>query len=218
VAEELTKAAVLVEPTKIDTAASDSCTRSGTFALLLSLALISLLPYWLQEREEIALGRYLALRLNLASAIETLDDDSQWQQYKTSQEQAESISIEQLLKVRVEVPKREANTPKPQSTPSMTTEDKIPQDATSGLTKPAPPAAPNPPMNLRMSMAIGAIHQIAGLLKELNNSELLTSSRKASEFYNYSIYRWALKRTMVMKRTMLATQPNIVFIEDGGEL
>jgi hypothetical protein len=29
----------LVEPTKIDTAASDSCARSGAFALLLSLAL-----------------------------------------------------------------------------------------------------------------------------------------------------------------------------------
>ena len=44
------------EPTKVDMAAAESCRRSGTFALLLTLALFAGIPYWLQRPKEAALG------------------------------------------------------------------------------------------------------------------------------------------------------------------
>src|SRR4030042_2207580 len=114
--QELNKDMSIDEATKMDVAASAACTRAGTFALLLSLFLLALIPFWEQEREEIALGQYLALRLNLAISINQLDDNPYWQQYKTSHEAAESTSIEKLLKVSVEVPSNKPHTKKEQPT------------------------------------------------------------------------------------------------------
>lgn len=85
----------------LEKTASDSCTRAGSFALLLSLALISLTPYWPQQRREIALHQYLVLRLNLATCLEELEVSPQWQQYKKSVPNAASLPMEQLLKVEV---------------------------------------------------------------------------------------------------------------------
>jgi hypothetical protein len=51
---------------RIDEAASNACTRSGAFVLLLSVVLWLLIPFWLDKPNEIALGRYLTYRFNLA--------------------------------------------------------------------------------------------------------------------------------------------------------
>src|SRR5207249_4445622 len=89
------------QPTKIDELASQACTRSGAFALLLALFLGSLNPYWLQAEKDIAFDRYLSLRLNLDAAIRALDDDFIWQRYKASHEQAESMRLAQLIEAEV---------------------------------------------------------------------------------------------------------------------
>jgi hypothetical protein len=47
-------------------------------------------------------------------------------------------------------------------------------------------------------MQLGEIYPIASLLRELDDSQLLESSRRASDFYNYSIYRWAIKRARLV--------------------
>jgi hypothetical protein len=54
----------------------------GAFALLLSLALASLIPVWVHRKDEMVLGRYLGLRLNLTAALDALDEDPLWQEYK----------------------------------------------------------------------------------------------------------------------------------------
>jgi len=163
--------------------------------LLLSLALVALIPYWAQEREETALGRYIALRLNLATSINQLGDDPQWQQYKAAHEAAESTPIEQLLKVLVETPSSDAHAKKEQLTPPTTVENETKQNAT---------LVPPPPSNIRISTQIDTIHEIVSSLRGLYDSGLLTNSRKVSGFYDYSIYLWDLKRHRLANRNMLS--------------
>jgi hypothetical protein len=88
--------AEIAEPTAADRASSDACTRSGAFALLLSVVLLLLIPYWLDRPKRKALGEYLTNRLNLIIYLEKLDDDPVWQMYKDSHPTAESTSIAQL--------------------------------------------------------------------------------------------------------------------------
>ena len=196
------------EATKMDVAASAACTRAGTFALLLSLFLLALIPFWEQEREEIALGQYLALRLNLAISINQLDDNPYWQQYKTSHEAAESTSIEHLLMVRVNAPSGKSHVAKAQPTPSKSVENKTKQDAT---------LVPAPPGPIHFSIEIDTIHQIANYLRRLNDSKLLTKSRKVSDFHDYSIYSWAYKRNRLFWQNFLAEHPNTVLAPNIGD-
>jgi hypothetical protein len=110
-----------IEPTKVDTAASEACIRSGTFALLLSVVLFLLIPYWRHQEKAIALRQYRALRNNLVLYLEMLDDDPYWQKYSASQDAAESMSIAQLLELSVEAPTRETSGAKGQSIPAPVT-------------------------------------------------------------------------------------------------
>src|SRR5260221_4420062 len=87
------------EPTSVDTAASAACTRSGAFALLLTVTLSLLIPYWMQRRNEVALGNYISYRANLANQIETLDENPVWKTYKDSNKNAELMSMAELMKV-----------------------------------------------------------------------------------------------------------------------
>src|ERR1700740_2160420 len=92
-------------------AASSSCTRTGAFGLVLSLALFTMIPYWVHRAEQIALVNYVTLRLSLVGAVETLDGNVNWKTYRASNPDAESMTIAKLLKVQVR------GTPLPPRTP-----------------------------------------------------------------------------------------------------
>ena len=95
------RSANTVEPSKVDTAASDACTRSGVFALLLSTALLLLIPPWLNRPNQVALSRYIALKNMLAMRVDSLDLDPIWQQYKASHTTAELAPIADLADIDV---------------------------------------------------------------------------------------------------------------------
>jgi hypothetical protein len=67
------------------------------------------------------------------------------------------------------------------------------------------PRGPSAPSGLRVSivMTLDVIPQIAGLLKELNNSDILTHSRQVSNAFDSSIVRWANKRTSLMYQNVI---------------
>lgn len=163
---------------EVDMAASDACTRSGAFALLLSVALILLIPYLVERREEVALSQYISFRLNLLLRFEALDRNPVWQKYKTLNEAAESTSIAQLKEVSVPI----------------TFHSEGIGVATSG---PKPPA---PVTNLAITtdLPINEIPQIADYLGKLNDSQLLTLSRKVSKFFDYSVVRWVTRRNSLV--------------------
>ncbi len=60
-----------------------------------------MIPYWLHRAEQVALLNYVALRLSLEGAVETLDGSVNWKTYRASNPEAESMTIAQLLKVEV---------------------------------------------------------------------------------------------------------------------
>jgi len=201
------------QTTKLDAAIANAWTRSGTFALLLSSVLVSLVPYWSQGRKDAYLGRYIAIRLNVAVAIDQLDDDSLWQKYKSSNEAAESMSMEELLKVQLGTTPSTPNANEappapsglPETTPSTSNPNKVQQNLPAGV--------PGAPTGLHFIAPIDEIHEVAKLLPKLDDAELLSISRKASDFYNYSIYRWALKRL----RLVAQANPGIVFMGSTDE-
>ena len=192
------------EPTKIDTVASDSCTRAGTFALLLSLTLVLLIPYGLQERDDITVGHYLALRFHLVTALEQLDHNPQWQQCKVSHEAAEWMSIEQLLQWQWDCSAGKAHSDEGQTPSSPTGENESPKDTTAGLLR------GNPPTEFRALVGIEEIDEIADFLRKLDTPELLTNSRKASSFYDYWIYRWQRRHFTLMRRNIPAVHPGLL--------
>jgi hypothetical protein len=187
-------------------AASAVCARSGAFVLLLSLALFTMIPYWQHRAEQIALVNYVALRLSLEGAVETLDGSVNWKTYRASNPEAESKTIAQLLKVEMH------GTPMP---PSTSIEQKEPQASRGNAA--VPPGAPgyrlSPPTNLQLTTTstIDEMPVIADLLVKLDDSQLLTKSRNVSIFYNYSIFRWAIKRNTLLSRNIWTPSGGVVW-------
>src|SRR6266853_121310 len=193
------------EPTQIDTVASNSCTRSGAFALLVSLALTSSIPYWLQARKDAVLGRYLALRLNLSVEVDALSESVNWQIYKKAHNEAESMSLAQLLAANAESPQHPATTIK-----NRRRESKLP--AQTGASMPLLPPAPT---NIRVMAPISEIHEIARFLTELDDTDLLATSRQASNDSDGSIYRWLRKRNALISKNLGST---VVHIQSDSAL
>jgi len=197
----------LREPNKIDTVASEACTRSGAFALLLSVVLLLLIPYWSNRRNHVALAEYVVDRLNLVNAVDSLADMPTWQKYKATHENAEAMSIAELMKASVEVVSIDTSGPfihiYPPSQP--------PTQDIKGV--------PSAPTNLRASMqsSIDYIPQIAKELNGLNRSDLLSRSRQVSTFFDNSVSRWATKRINLIYLSYLSKGcTNSVDIQEPG--
>jgi hypothetical protein len=181
-------------------AASATCARSGAFALLLSLALFTMIPYWLHRAEQIALVNYVALRLSLVGAVETLDGSVNWKIYRASNREADSMTIAQLLKVQVH------SSPVP---PTTSNGQKEPIVSGSGPPRGARGWIPAPPAGLEILSPINEMQVIADLLVSLDDSQLLTKSRNASVFYNYSIFRWVIKRSLLLSRNLVGSSGGV---------
>jgi hypothetical protein len=183
----------IAEPTKADEAASEACTKSGAVILLLFVALLLLIPYWTRRPMDIALGRYVAIRNELAISLDELQDDPIWQNYLASHPAAESMSIAQLVKLQVdETSISNAMTgKKPPGHPTV-----VVKAPTHGGSTGSGPPRPSPPTMLSVKVfgTISEMPPIADLLSELNDSDLLAQARQFSNFFDLSIYTWAIKR------------------------
>jgi hypothetical protein len=180
------------EATKADTAASDACTRSGTFALALSAVLFMLVASWAHRRSEVALAQYLSYRYDLALSIGSLDENPVWQKFKDSNEASETTPLNRLP---VQVPVITSGLP--------ITDKKIRSDHVVSIHKPHGPGwRPSAPTALTVTqmVEIPQIHDAIDILKKLNDASLLTESRKYSNYFAFSIGRWAQKRTDLIYR------------------
>ncbi len=188
------------EPSALDVASSKACTQSGAFALLLSLALASLIPYWLEGREDAALGRYVSLRLELATQVELLDDSGTWQRFKATHEDAEDIPLAQLIQATVEGPPEG-------STKDLGTKPDTPSKTQNAQAPGAQTGAPAAPIGLTVTTRYGLdeIQRAAGFLTQLDDPEMLRMSRGYSTFVNFSVYRWASRRGTLIYRHEVAT-------------
>jgi hypothetical protein len=178
-------------PTVLDNFAAKACTQSGTLALLLSVAVLLLIPYWVQRPQEISLNRYIAYRYGLAFEVEALDADPIFQKYKASEQSADSMPIAKLSDVSVVISDTSNN--KPVQTKSQPAPP--PKKHTSPVLKDAQ-QPPNAPQLLRAIVTASLVEMpsISDLLIELNDPRLLGDSMKVSNFFDISVSRWFQKR------------------------
>src|SRR6266496_218423 len=175
----------------VDSAASNSCTRAGAFALLVSAVLIALTSYWMEHDKLAALGEYASLRLNLEISLEQLDEHPRWKQYKSSHQDAEAMPLGALLTSHVlasgslQPPALIASPRSSTTAPSHPNQDK-------NALPPAPKVAA--PTMLTVEFHPDELDIICSYILQLNDSEMLKKARQSSGYYDYSIYKWDLKR------------------------
>ncbi len=96
--------------------------------------------------------------------------------------------------------------PQPEPPPKTTKEHKSKSAQSSAKTD---PQKPQPPVLLNATIVPAPLSDtvppIIDLVKKLNDSELLTHSRRVSNFYGFSIGRWAYRRNNLIYRNMLNT-------------
>jgi len=192
---------------KTDAAISDACRRSGTFALLISIVVCLLVPYWQTRPNEMALGRYLGYRFNLALSLEKLDANPYWRQYRATRPSVETMSISELLGAEVvQVSSGTESQAKTKKTSSGAGTGK----AGGSKQRTQVPSGPAPPTVLSVTIEsrtkIDDIATIADLLRRLNDSETLVRSQRVSNFFSFSLARWVGKRNNLVYDNVISNQ------------
>lgn len=185
---------------EIETAASQACTRSGTFALLLAVVLFLLSAYWVQEKNPLAAAQYTAHRNTLTIHLETLDEDPLWQSYKQRNPEAEDTAMSALFHAAGTVTQ---NIGMPTTTGTGTGGAAAPPlIAPSAIGRKSSAqsqqhVAPAPPTNITVTTSFTneppEMAQVREDLELLNDSQMLTRARQASNFFELSIIRWVSK-------------------------
>jgi len=221
VADEFSRGAS--EPTKTDAAASAACTKSGAFALAISIVLILLIPAWIHRPREAALGRYAAYRFDLTLRLDQLDHNPFWIKFSASNKTVESTplsnlpnpvsysettspdsSAEDSKQKHVEFSKTKSSEARPSAlhgsgvpvAPTLTSPSRSSPPLKPGL--PAPPTIVS--ATITVPVEIPELKGLLATLNQLNDSDLLTDSRSYSSFYNFSIARWAQRRSELLYR------------------
>jgi hypothetical protein len=203
------------EPSKVEQAASDACTRSGLFALALSLTLGATVPIWSEQRDVLVLGQYIVDRLELQLTLDELEADATWQKKLAADQSLRDLPIVALAeKERTGGLWREANADANtisltlrleivNATPSTGPQEKATQEAPQ-VTLPeqgaqaapeggAPPARLLPPTDLKIEFPPIYFRTLESLLKRLDDNAVLEQARRAHGAYDLMIYRWQRK-------------------------
>jgi len=182
----------------IETAASQACTRSGTFALLLAVVLFLLSAYWLQEKKSLAAGQYSAYRYNLVIHLDALDADPFWQGYAQVNPGAEDLPISALFHATgtVTIESRETGGGGAALIPA------VPSPVRKGDGQGKEHLAPARPTGLTATTSFAMEAREMGDIRKdielLNDSKLLTRARQNSNFFEFSIVRWVSKLSTTM--------------------
>lgn len=208
------------EPTKIDLAASAACTKSGAFALALSLVLLFLIPYWEQRPSELALADYVMFRALLSMDLDQLDQNPIWTCYKESHPEAETGGIRSLpeaiayspngdaISNCVDAPKQPTNSklnirPPVQEGLKESTSHVRPifnfaEEAIAQIPPAKSPNAPLPPtISVTITIQLPELDELALRTQKLNDSEFLNRASNYSNYYVFSIARWTQRKRML---------------------
>ena len=193
----------VTEATQSDLTISGACTKAGIFILLLTLTLIPLIFYWLGAESKEAAKKYITYRLNLSAAFDALEDDNYWLKYKSINENAESMTIQELLEVELILkdvsPEREIE--------KRQTENTKPQKLKEGKIQ-APYL-----VSVNQIAFIPTLRKIAVQITNLNDLTLLNKSRQAYSAMDFSIYQWHMKLISLISKNDL--KEKIVSVDSG---
>jgi hypothetical protein len=209
---------------EIDKVASEACTRSGAFALLVSVLLFVLCVYWQNRKAEEALSDYASSRWNLAMFLEELQNDRIWKKYIESHPDADQVPLDRLihavvemsvtspptaelpksdeLPIRSSIPQQPGNLTTPPPKTQLPKLDQVPGKSAGTQNPNSPLKRPMPPGGLSASEVLQVepyeIARIVQFWRKLNDSDLLTKSRETSNYFDLSIAKWANRRGRVM--------------------
>jgi hypothetical protein len=186
------------EASKADIAASDACTKSGAFALALSVVLALLAVAWSQRSVDDAVGEYLVDRYTLSSAVERLNDDPFWKRWQAEHGIKSTIPFTKLIGpvedfyAPLDKP---VTSPPDQTVPIHTSHSKVknqgPQSKQSQRA-----FVPAAPIGLAGHVVtdISDVPQIANALIGLNKPDLLVRAAKYSNYFAFTIQFWNDRR------------------------
>jgi hypothetical protein len=179
------------EASKTDTAASDACTKSGAFALALTVVLAILAASWANKPVEDALAKYILYRDELSSGVQRLLSDPLWARYQTVHSLTDSTTLANLPTMNDLFSVQNL----PVSTPPAPPNAPIPQHK-------RPTTIPEPfvlhaPTGFYVTRVYGLsdAEEITQALKALNDPLLLWRSRQYSNYFDHSIARWDQRRS-----------------------
>jgi hypothetical protein len=190
------------DPTKVDTTASQACTRSGAFALVLSAVLFVLVASWVHRTSETALAQYITYRFNLQMTIERLDDNPVWQKFTKSNGTIVSTPLAQLPSHIASVPDTAEKKPSKRVVRKS-------QIAVKASRRPSAPTE----LPATITIDIPEIPALVDSIQALNNSYLLTESRNYSNYFEISIAHWVQKRKDLIYRNALVSHCTTKMIE-----
>ncbi|MGO9615201.1 MAG: hypothetical protein ACLP6W_02235, partial [Bryobacteraceae bacterium] len=159
-------------------------------------------------QKEIAFAHYLSYRLSLELSLGALNDDPTWKTFRDSNRDAESMPLAQLPSQGCVSNGISAVTGKAQEQPSVARrvgvgKGRAPGGPTALARKMRAPGAPSSVSACAVT-EMPEIPEIVGLLKRLNDSQVLTESRGYSNFYSFSIARWATRLGSLVYRNSIA--------------
>jgi hypothetical protein len=184
---------------EIDKIASEACTRSGAFALLVSVLLLVLCISLQGRKADRALADYIAARENLVMFIDELPKDQMWQKYAESHSDADQKPLAQLMSAKIEmVSSPKTVVQKPEDKPRKSVESNPPNSSN---------IAPAP-SNLTASVFfdVGELSEMSPIVQSwrtLNDSDMLTRGRESSNYFNFSITKWVNRRAKLMSENVL---------------
>lgn len=177
---------------EVEKVASESCTRSGAFALLVSVVLGLLCVSWQQKTADEALAEYISARLNLAGRLGDLRRDKLWETYLLANPDAEKRPLQQVIHARF------------QSRPAQDKVDQVqPKDQLGPEPRtqaPVSPSTPSPPRGLSASFDLEPSEMlvIVESWRTLNDSTLLDKARETSNYFDNTIANWVNRRGMLL--------------------
>lgn len=167
-------------------AASESCIRAGTLAIVAASLALTLAPSLRMNAYLDALGDYISARNDLTDALTSLDSSLCWQQLRGHPRggEADTWSLSQLARLKCTQPMGEpafAN----KYVSGLIVEFE-PGDAIGPDGKPAAPRISG------ASFRLSGAAEITAAIAALNDQRRLADARSFSPGYDRSIYRWQL--------------------------
>ncbi len=195
----------------MDVRCSNSCTRAGLTALLLSAIAISMLQPLTQGRALIALGKYISSRFNLESYLNELDVDPCWKQFKAKSPNHDPEKSNLSLPLKYECESGPTSFLVPSTAFSLFASSW----QSNVFAQDAPPA---PPTNIKALQSIFLIYEIANTLTELGDGKLLALARSYSFRYDNSIYKWSdFRYRLIAQNKHKGDIPIYIKTKDYGE-
>jgi hypothetical protein len=179
---------------ELDNRCSEACVRAGPTALLFSALAISLLQPLARQKSFDALGGYILSRLLLKDALDALETDECWQNLNRRESEVSKWTIARLTDYYCMSEPKEPETNPQIAPPPLNPE--VPDAPKEQETN----AQIAPPSAARIGAPLDSAVTIANQLTALGSGDLLTYARRATNQYDFKIYRWTVLRHRLLRQ------------------